>query len=303
MPKQPTPAEGTYTDTVGSLQYKLYLSTVPRGRPPLFVMLHGAGQDASDFAAGTRMHEVVEECGGVALFPEQSRYAHPMGCWNWYDTRHQFAEGGEPAMLAGLTRHIIVNHDIDPTRVYVAGMSAGGAMAVILGQAYPRLYAAVGVHSGIPAGIAHDLASALRAMNSGPPVSHSETGDQGSLRRLPMPTIVFHGDRDLTVHPLNAAAVVKQALSKKSEALGGGSVLPVVETFKPGARSVTLSKHARRFGRPDAELWIVHGAGHAWTGGSSRGSYTDEAGPDASREMRRFFLGQRLARRGKRKVE
>ena len=302
MPRTPHASEGIYTDTVGSLQYKLYLSTVLRRRPPLFVMLHGAGQDACDFAAGTRMHEVVEECGGVALFPEQSRHAHPMGCWNWYDTRHQFAEAGEPAMLAGLTRHIIANHDVDPTQVYVAGMSAGGAMAVILGQAYPNLYAAVGVHSGIPAGIAHDLTSALRAMNSGPPVSHSETGDRGSLRP-PIPTIVFHGDRDRTVHPLNAAAVVEQALSKKSEALGGGLVLPAVETFKPGGRDVTISKHARQFGQPHAELWIVHGVGHAWTGGSSKGSYTDEAGPDASREMRRFFLDQSLARCSERNVE
>ncbi len=286
----------TYTDATGSLRFMLYCSTVLRKRPPLFVMLHGAGQDASDFAAGTRMHEVAEECGGIALFPEQSRQAHPMGCWNWYDARHQSAEGGEPALLAGLTRHIIAKHDVEPTEVYAAGMSAGGAMAVILGQAYPELYTAVGVHSGLPAGIAHDVASAFRAMSNGPPANDPMAGDRGRAGS-PIPTIVFHGDRDRTVHPLNAAAVVEQALREASGAGGGRLGFAAVEALKPGGRDVTLSRHARRPGRPHAELWIVHGGGHAWAGGSSKGSYTDETGPDASREMRRFFLDQSLARR------
>lgn len=206
-------------------------------------------------------------------------------------------------MLAGLTRQVIRHHDVDPARVYVAGMSAGGAMAMILGQTHPELYAAVGVHSGIATGVAHDLISALRTMNSGPPVDHPPKVDSdamGSLRAVP--TIVFHGDRDQTVHPLNAEAVLAQALNP----WGGAGDAPTASTIGPvtfpGGRAVTLVRHARWKGRPDGEMWVVHGGGHAWTGGSSRGSFTDESGPDASREMLRFFLKQSLARPRERKV-
>jgi poly(hydroxyalkanoate) depolymerase family esterase len=284
----PAPAspciEGSYADAFGSLNYRLYLSYAPRPGAPLFVMLHGASQNASDFAAGTRMHEVVDECGGAVLFPEQSRSAHPLACWNWYDTRHQGAEAGEPAMLAGLTRRIIDEHAIDRSRVYVAGMSAGGAMAAILGQAYPDLYAAVGIHSGLATGVANDLQSALSAMSSGPPAMAGPSVRRPDTGRGARPTIVFHGDQDRTVHPLNAEAVLSQTL--------GGA--PVAEIRVPGSRESTLLRHVGRRGLPDAEMWIVHGGGHAWAGGSAKGSYTDEAGPDASREMRRFFLTQTL---------
>lgn len=277
--------QGSYTDSFGTLNYRLFITPRGRSRPPLFVMLHGATQSASDFAVGTRMHEVIAECGGLALFPEQSRSSHPLGSWNWYSTRHQAAEAGEPSMLAGLTRRIIEEHDVDRSRVYVAGMSAGGAMAMILGQAYPDLYAAVGVHSGLPTGVARDVVTAMRAMNSGPP---AEAGARRQSGRTP-PTIVFHGDRDQTVHPLNAAALLAQVV----DADGKGAAQAAIRV--PGGREVTLVRHARRKGRPAAELWIVHGGGHAWTGGSPEGSYTDESGPDASREMLRFFLSQRLS--------
>lgn len=284
--------DDTFTHDAGSLSYKLYLASSLCRRPPLFVMLHGATQSASDFAAGTRMAELAEECGGIALFPEQSRSAHPLGCWNWYDTRHQFADGGEPSMIVGLTRQVIAQHGVDPARVYVAGMSAGGAMAVILGQAYPDVYAAVGVHSGLPAGAAHDLVSALRTMSNGPTQAHPmPQGDNANPTRG-VPTIVFHGDRDRTVHPLNAAALLAQALRKPAnDAVSSAAVAP---TPMAGGRAVSLSVHARAADQPDVELWMVHGAGHAWTGGSAKGSFTDESGPDASREMLRFFLNQSL---------
>ena len=284
--------EGVYTDGVGTLNYKLFLSSALRERPPLFVMLHGASQTASDFATGTRMPEIVEECGGIALFPEQSRSAHPLGSWNWYDTRHQFAEGGEPSLIVGLTRQIAAVHGVDQRRIYVAGMSAGGAMAAILGQVFPGVFAAVGVHSGIPKGAAHDLMSALRTMNSGPSQAPPGTSEPARL----MPTIVFHGDSDRTVHPLNAQAVLVQALRPEGVAAATADILSTGPTPMPGGRQVTLTTH-RRHPRPShAELWIVHGIGHAWTGGSPKGSYTDESGPDASREMMRFFLTQSLTR-------
>ncbi|WP_088280995.1 PHB depolymerase family esterase [Ideonella sp. A 288] len=284
--------DGVYTDDIGSLSYKLFLSSALREHPPLFVMLHGASQTASDFAAGTRMAEVVEDCGGIALFPEQSRSAHPLGSWNWYDARHQLAEGGEPSLIVGLTRKIAADHGVDRRRIYVAGMSAGGAMAVILGQAFPAVYAAVGVHSGIPTGSAHDLMSALRTMNSGP--SAARPG-QPELSHL-IPTIVFHGDNDRTVHPLNAVAVLAQAQRRNGVTAPTVDILSTGPTPMSGGREVTLTTH-RRHQRPShAELWIVHHSGHAWTGGSAKGSYTDESGPDASREMLRFFLTQSLTR-------
>jgi poly(hydroxyalkanoate) depolymerase family esterase len=285
--------DGTFTHDAGTLSYKLYLASSLCRRPPLFVMLHGATQSASDFAAGTRMAELAEECGGIALFPEQSRSAHPLGCWNWYDTRHQFADGGEPSMIVGLTRQVIAEHGVDPARVYVAGMSAGGAMAVILGQAYPDVYAAVGVHSGLPAGAAHDLSSALRTMSNGPEQVYSlPQGEHATPTTRAVPTIVFHGDRDRTVHPLNAAALLAQALRKPGhDAVNAAAVAPTPMT---GGRAVSLSVHPRDADQPDVELWMVHGAGHAWTGGSAKGSFTDESGPDASREMLRFFLNQSL---------
>lgn len=282
--------EGSFAHAAGSLSYRLYLASPLRRNPPLFVMLHGATQSASDFAAGTRMAELAAECGGIALFPEQSRSAHPLGCWNWYDSRHQRADGGEPSIIVGLTRRIMAEHDVDAARVYVAGMSAGGAMAVILGQAYPEVYAAVGVHSGLPTGAAHDLVSALRTMNNGPTQPPAPPPREGARPVRGMPTIVFHGDRDQTVHPLNASALLAQALRQPAQA-----PLPLAPTPMPGGRAVSRCVHAGDADQPDVELWMVHGAGHAWTGGSAKGSFTDESGPDASREMLRFFLKQSLA--------
>jgi poly(hydroxyalkanoate) depolymerase family esterase len=237
------------------------------------------------------MQEIVDECGGIALFPQQSRSAHPMGSWNWYDARHQIAEGGEPALIVGLTRLVADQHRVDRRRIYVAGMSSGGAMAVILGQAFPHVFAAVGVHSGLPHGAARDLMSALRAMNSGPPEP---------LGRLPgpsrqMPTIVFHGDSDRTVHPLNAVAVWMQAMPREGDCPTLAEILSTAPTAMHGGRAVSLTTHRRPQQPGHAELWIVHGGGHAWTGGNAQASYTDEAGPDASREMLRFFLSHRLA--------
>ena len=179
-------------------------------------------------------------------------------------------------MLAGLTRQIINAYNVDRGRVYVAGMSAGGAMAVILGQAFPDLYAAVGVHSGIPTGVAHDLLSALKAMSSGPP-SQAETGPERP-ERVPLPTIVFHGDRDRTVHPANGAAVLAQALSKKAGSANDSREQAAPPIQMAGGREVTLLRHARRDRLPDAEMWIVHGGGHAWTGGSSKAAIPTKRG-------------------------
>lgn len=289
--------KGSYTNFVGTLGYKLHRPAMQSKRPPpLLVMLHGCSQSAADFATGTRMNELADECGCIVLYPEQSKCAHPLGCWNWYEGKHQFAGDGEPSMIAGMTRHVAAEQGVDPTRIYVAGMSAGGAMAVILGQSYPDLYAAVGVHSGVASGVAHDLTSALRTMNSGPAQFRGTSMAREAAQGNAVATIVFHGDRDTTVHPSNGEALLAQACR-------GGPVAackpPAGEPVSiAGRRAVTRTRQTRDDGMPNAELWIVHGSGHAWTGGSAKGSYTDESGPDASREMLRFFLQQRLPDRG-----
>jgi poly(hydroxyalkanoate) depolymerase family esterase len=266
-------------------------STRKRGQAPMLVLLHGCHQDAVDFAAGTRMNEVAEEAGMVVLYPEQSILANAMRCWNWYTSKYPPDASDEAALIAAMTRQVMREHDIDPARVYVAGMSAGGALASVLARTYPELYAAVGVHSGVPAGFAHDLFSAMRLMFKGPEDGAVEAELNRDELRRPAPSIVFHGDQDTTVHPSNGQAIHAAAGADQSPAV------PVPARTRPGSgqHDVTRSVDRGPGGVSKRELWIVHGAGHAWAGGSDEGSYTDADGPDASSEMLRFFLQHRLA--------
>lgn len=258
-------------------EYKLYVPPQAGERPlPLVVMLHGCTQDPDDFAAGTCMNEAGRVKGCFVLYPAQSTQANPQRCWNWFKHSHQERGRGEPALLAGMTRHIMAEHAVDASRVYVAGLSAGGAMAAILGATYPDLYAAVGVHSGLKAGAARDLPSALQSMRSGAVAS--------DVTHSPVPTIVFHGDADATVHPLNGEQV-----SAAAAGLAAGT--PEIDRQRAaGGRSYTRSVHRGPDGSIVAEHWVVHGSGHAWSGGSSQGTYTDPQGPDATAQMLRFFL-------------
>ncbi len=258
--------------------YKLYVPPHAGERPlPLVVMLHGCTQDPDDFALGTRMNELARRDGWFVLYPAQSRQANPQRCWNWFKHSHQQRGRGEPALLAAMTQHIMVQHGIDATRVYVAGLSAGGAMAAILGEAYPEIYAAVGVHSGLASGAASDLPSALAAMRSGG-ASTSTQGRQGP------PTIVFHGDADATVHPDNGEHVFNASVRMES------GKAEVEREHPARGRSYTRRVHRSPGGEVLAEHWLVHGSGHAWSGGSPQGSYTDPQGPDATAQMIRFFL-------------
>ena len=271
--------EGSFGNAAGARRYRLYVPARPASGPrPLVVMLHGCTQNPDDFAAGTTMNALAEEHGCLVLYPEQPRSANANGCWNWFEASHQGREGGEPAILAGMTREVLREHGGDAGRIYVAGLSAGGAMAAILGAAYPELYAAVGVHSGLPVGSAHDLMSALNAMKGARKGKH---GTAGSL-----PAIVFHGDSDATVHASNGEAVLRQFT-------GVGDLRETEERGRDGGgRSHTRTVLQYAGGRPVAEYWVLHGAGHAWSGGSTAGSYADAGGPNASREMLRFFLAQ-----------
>jgi poly(hydroxyalkanoate) depolymerase family esterase len=257
-------------------QYKLYVPPQAGERPlPLVVMLHGCTQDPDDFAQGTRMNDAARAQGCFVLYPAQSQQANPQRCWNWFKHSHQQRGRGEPALLAALTRDVIARHRIDARRVYVAGLSAGGAMAAILGEAYPELFAAVGVHSGLAAGAAKDLPSALAAMRSGAAAANTRPG---------VPTIVFHGDADGTVHPANGEHVISGSVA------GADAQAQVQRQRAPGGRGYTRSVHRAPGGEVLAEHWVVHGSGHAWSGGSREGSYTDPTGPDATAQMLRFFL-------------
>jgi poly(hydroxyalkanoate) depolymerase family esterase len=270
---------GSHTHAAGMRDYKLYVPPGYRGQPlPLVVMLHGCTQDPDDFAAGTRMNEAALGRDFFVLYPAQAQKANPSRCWNWFKHNHQRRDRGEPALLADMTQCVSRRYGIDARRVYVAGLSAGGAMAAILGSAYPDVFAAVGVHSGLPAGSATNAKTAFEAMRRG-----AESGVAPSGHAPP--TIVFHGDQDTTVHPVNGQHVVAaRAGAATSERERGRS---------ENGREYTRNVYRDADGRVVAEHWVVHGAGHAWSGGSPRGSYTDAKGPDATEQMLRFFFTHR----------
>lgn len=273
---------GSFTGETGSREYKLYLpANRGPGPAPLLVMLHGCTQSPDDFAAGTRMNALAEEHGLLVLYPAQAEAYNAQKCWNWFDLASQRRDGGEAALLAGMTRRIVESEGADPSRVYVAGISAGGAMAAILAAAYPDLFAAAGIHSGLPVGAARSIPSALVAMKRG-------AAGTALPEHRPVPTIVFHGDRDKIVHPSNGEAVMTQALVAATD------LRPTVERGSaPGGHPFTRTVYRDPQGRATFELWMVEGAGHAWIGGGPDGSYTDPQGPDASAEMLRFLLEQR----------
>lgn len=265
----------SFSCDAGARTYKLYVPKYkPVERRPLLIMLHGCKQNPSDFAIGTGMNALVEAHGMLVAYPAQAQTYNPSGCWNWFNPGHQHRGIGEPAIIAGLTSQIITNHDIDARRVFVAGLSAGGAMAVVMGETYPELFSAVGVHSGLPYKSASDVVSAFAAMRG----DLKTPASSGSMR-----TIVFHGDADTTVVPLNAREIIN-GRSFSSEHTHQG----VSDTGRRYTRQVFEDQN----GMPVAENWLVQGAGHAWAGGNPQGSFTDQAGPDASKEMLRFFLNR-----------
>lgn len=284
----PAAIEGRHGDDEHARSYRLFRpARLHFGRRPLIVMLHGCNQDAHDFAAGTRLHASGRGRGCFVLYPAQDRRVNRMGCWSWF-VQHPEHEDSEPALLAAMTRDIVARYPIDASRVYVAGLSAGGAMAAVLGATFPDLFAAVGVHSGLPQGAASGALSALMAMQHGP------ARRRGQAPGAMVPTIVFHGDQDHTVHPGNGAELIARVRASLPSA--GQTEAPAAQTLRgevPGGRAYTRTVHYDRAGRTVGEHWLIHGSGHAWSGGAADCSYTDPLGPDASSEMLRFFGEQR----------
>jgi poly(hydroxyalkanoate) depolymerase family esterase len=278
--------EGTYKNAAGSRAYRLFTPSGYHGQAILLViMLHGCTQSPEDFAAGTRMNFIAEEQTCFVAYPAQRADANQAKCWNWFRPSDQQRGRGEPSLIAGITRQIMRDHSVDPRRVYVAGLSAGAAAAAVMGSTYGDLYAAIGIHSGVACGAATDLPSALIAMKQGGG-SEAMPGDCP-----PIPTIVFHGDRDTTVHSNNGDRIVRRSI-------GGMRTNAKVHRGRvPGGHAYTRTVHIDAGGRGILEHWEIHGAGHAWSGGSPAGSYTDPDGPDATRETLRFFLEHSLPER------
>ncbi|MFZ0836578.1 MAG: PHB depolymerase family esterase [Xanthobacteraceae bacterium] len=276
--------ERNYANQAGRRSYKLYVPSGYNARAlPLVVMLHGCTQSPDDFAAGTRMNQLAEELTFLVAYPAQDMSANGSKCWNWFDASNQQRDQGEPSLIAGITRQITRDFLVEPGRVYIAGLSAGGAAAAIMGSTYPDLYAAIGVHSGLACGAATDVPSAFEAMRQGRSSGVWEPSARDGSGRA-TPTIVFHGDRDMIVNPVNGDQVIAQAKA------AADLRITVTRGQAPGGMSYTRTVQVDDSGRRILEQWVLHGAGHAWSGGSSAGSHTEPRGPDASREMMRFFL-------------
>lgn len=284
--------KGTFKSSQGSHDYRLYIPSnyvqaVEQSlQVPLIVMLHGCTQSPEDFAVGTRMNELAEEHQCLIVYPSQPASANPNRCWNWFRPTDQQQGQGEPAWLAELTRSVVKDYAVDPSRVYIAGLSAGAAMAVIMAETYPELYAAVGVHSGLAYRSATDLPSAMLAMHKG-----GSADLQAAKNSQFVPMIVFHGDQDHTVSIRNGEQVVEQAKQRLQAQKTGLNIQQHKKSSEQNCRSTQLEIKDDK-GVSQLEYWKMHGAGHSWAGGSSAGSYTDPNGPDASKEMLRFFLNR-----------
>jgi poly(hydroxyalkanoate) depolymerase family esterase len=238
--------DAMYSNAAGSRAFKLYIPSRYHGQPlPLVVMLHGCTQSPDDFAAGTRMNLVAEEHTCLVVYPAQPSEANAAKCWNWFRPSDQRRGQGEPSLIAGITRQVMRDYAVDPERVYIGGLSAGAAAAAVMGATYPDLYAAIGVHSGLACGAAKDLPTAFVAMRQGDLPGSSKFGDISEVPRRgqAIPTIVFHGDKDTTVHPRNGEHVIAQSK-------GATNLLEKVHRGRvPGGHSYTRTIHADASGR------------------------------------------------------
>ncbi|MGH7720347.1 MAG: extracellular catalytic domain type 1 short-chain-length polyhydroxyalkanoate depolymerase [Gemmatimonadaceae bacterium] len=291
--------DGTFTNATGSRRYRLYVpeGNAPTGGRMLVVLLHGCTQDAGDFARGTRVARHADRDGFLALLPEQPVTAHPKKCWNWYEPAHQARDAGEPSLIADLTRHIAREYGADSARVHLAGISAGAAMASLVAVAYPELYASLALHSGLPWRAATGVASALGAMGKGVP--DADALGSAAFEAMPdgaraIPALVIHGAKDAVASPLNSRQSARQWAVTNARALGA----PPPAASGPAGRETsgetagyrwTRTCHLSAVDRCVVEELVVHELGHAWSGGSREGTYTDERGPEAMSEIVRFF--------------
>lgn len=301
MPRTMRVIRGTFRNAAGERSYALHLpdGAAPAGGRPLVVMLHGCTQDADDIARGTRLHEVAGARGWMVLYPEQPLALNPKKCWNWFDAAHQRRDAGEPSLIAGMTAHVVAEHGGDASRVFLGGISAGAAMASLVAAAYPEQYAALALHSGLVHGAARTVMDAVSVMQRGvpspEPFGEAAFAAMGSHSRI-VPTLVIHGESDAVVAPINGAQAAKQWFLTNAMAKGqvldttsGGTDRVVTEE---GGYRVTRSTYRAQDGMPLSWLVMVRELGHAWSGGSPDGSFTDARGPSASALVVDFFATQ-----------
>jgi poly(hydroxyalkanoate) depolymerase family esterase len=295
--------DGAFSSDAGSRRWRLW---VPSGydagrRQPLVVMLHGCTQDPDDLARGTRVTEHADRDGLLVLLPEQPEAANPKKCWNWYDPAHQRRDAGEPSLIAGMTRQVMSEWAVDARRTYVAGISAGAAMASLLAVAYPELYAAVGLHSGIPYRAATTVMEGVGAMMNGATDTRRLARlarDEMGPRARPIPAIIVQGAGDPVVRPVNAIHTRDLWLEMNRLARGADPASPPEarpapreESRTAGGLALVRECHGARAGAGECEVEVltITGLGHAWSGGSTLGTFADERGPDATAEILRFL--------------
>lgn len=294
----------TYRDSVGSRPYFVYTPTNYRVGTvaPLVVMLHGCTQTALEFAVGTQMNSLADQYNFIVVYPQQESIYSQYRCWKWYDHANQSRDRGEPAIIASIVQAIEQSTSqwtIDRSRIYVAGISAGASMSVIMGATYPDIFAAIGVHSGLEYQAATSQNQVLRVSRRGGPdpirQGKAAYDAMSNFARI-IPTIVFHGTNDYIVNPINGRQVVQQwmqtnffASNETYQADFNNPSSTRVDQV-PAGRSYTVFTWDDNDGYELQEYWKVEGMGHRWSGGKYGGSYTDSLGPDASLAMYTFFM-------------
>lgn len=292
---------GTYTNAYGSRYFRLYVPAAYDGSSarPLMVMLHGCLQDGYDFAAGTRMNAHADTRNFLVLYPEQGTAYNAYDCWNWFYTANQHRGSGEPSIIAGMIGWVKSNYRVNSSLVGVAGISAGGAMAVIMGCTYPDHVKRVASHSGMMYKAATTATGGSDAMKYGSVYNPDSRGsdcynEMGSYRRV-QPTLVFHGTSDGTVNIKNAHQTIQQWAQTDDlayDALDDNDIDNTHDGSLSGSACRTYTRYDYKnsaTGGVVMHKYIIDGLGHAWSGGSTAGSYADPCGPDASQVIVSFF--------------
>jgi poly(hydroxyalkanoate) depolymerase family esterase len=289
-------SRGSYTSSAGTLSYETYVpaSYKQGSQMPLIVALHGCTQTADNFRTQTRFDDLAASKGFIVVYPEQSKANNNLTCWNWFQQADMQRGSGEPSLIAGITKTVQAKYGVDPNKVYVGGLSAGGAMAAVMGATYPDIYAAIGVGSGCE----YSAGAPCAGYQSADPEQAGKSAHQamGTNARV-LPFIVFQGDQDTTVPPVNAQQAVRagQVMADLADDGDENGSIPtgaakVVNGQAPGGESYTVSFYNDGTGKELAQYWLVHGMGHAWSGGDASQQFSDPKGPDESLAMYDFFM-------------
>jgi poly(hydroxyalkanoate) depolymerase family esterase len=276
----------------GSLQSYTY---IPKNFPkngPLVVVLHGSTQSAESYDSGSGWSALADECGIALLFPEQRKTNNSIKSFNWFKFGDSHRGGGEPLSIRQMVKQVVGDHTIDPSRVFITGMSSGGAMATVMLATYPEVFAGGAIIAGLPYRSAVTLMEALVRMRGygGPSDSKLDALVRGaSTFEGPWPTIsVWHGGSDLTVDNANADSIVRQ-WQKIHEVEGPPTREEEVDGFP---RQVWCNAD----GREVIEKYIIGGMAHGtpiMAGGDEglgeEGKFMLEVGISSTRHIANFW--------------